>query len=219
MRKLKYTIFALVLLFAEIQLSSLALAEVNDAFYFLDSANVLSEPTKIEIYNANQFLTEQCGAQIAIVVLEDISGASIGKYATGMGDLWGVGERGFLLLITTSNNDHHAYVGKELKDAFPSEILQQMTDEYLEPDLLAGNCDAAVRKYFEAVFSRLAGHFGLDAAGVINRSMGEARDRAAEPAAGFKGAIPLAVGIILILLICAVYVVFRRASQMKRGRQ
>ena len=161
MRKL-FSCVAVALVFAS------ALAAPGNAFYFLDSAGVLGEETKSEIYAANQLLEEACGAQIAIVALEDISGASIEKYATGMRDLWGVGDiekqNGFLLLITVANREYCAIAGRGLESVLPKDEIARLLDAYFVPDFMEGDCDAGVRKMFAAVFERIAEFYGLEAA-------------------------------------------------------
>lgn len=170
MNKLRICLLVMILLLLQMSMSMIALTEINSAFYFLDPANVLSEVTKLEIYNSNLQLLQFCDAQITMVVLEDISGGNIGKYATGMGDLWGVGENGFLLLITISNNEYHAFVGENLQGAFPKNVLQELYTRYLEPNLYAGNYDAAVQGVFEAVYARIAQHYNSDTTPIYDAS-------------------------------------------------
>ena len=163
MRKRKYFVYAAVMLvLVRFCLSAPALTEMKNTLCFVDSANVLSEATKMEIYNSNRKLSKLCDAQIAVVVLEDIADGNIGKYALGMGDLWGVGENGFLLLLTISNNDYHAYTGEGLAKIFPESTLQEMFSEHLEPNLFEGDYDAAVRGFFEDAFVRVARHYDLE---------------------------------------------------------
>ena len=147
---------------------ALTLAAPSNAFYFLDPAGVLREETKRNIYAANQLLEEACGAQIAIVVLEDIGGASIEKYATSMRDLWGVGDaekkNGFLLLVTVANEEYYTAIGHGLESIFPQDEITRLLDEYFVPEFTAGDCDAGVQKLFGAVFGRVADFYGLEVA-------------------------------------------------------
>ena len=129
-------------------------------FYYLDNANVLSEKLEGEIFFANKLLYDACGAQIVVVTVDSTGRDAIDDYAYELFNSWGIGDaakdNGFLLLLAIQDEDYYALCGAGLQSKFTSGSLKQYFDQYLETDFAAGRYDAGVKKFFEAVFSRVA---------------------------------------------------------------
>lgn len=138
----------------------------NDDFYYLDDANVLSRETEGEIYFCNSQLYDACGAQICIVAMKTINGASTEEYAYELANSWGIGSsdknNGFLLLMAIKEDDYYAIAGSGLQKIFPASVIKDYYDLYLEDDFAAKNYDAGARKFFEAVFNKVVDFYNLD---------------------------------------------------------
>lgn len=165
MKKLRILLVALLLALTPCCALAREIVEPGEDFYYLDEANVLSEATEGEIFFCNQLLSEECGAQIVVVALRDIGGADIYEYAMELGNEWGIGsgeaQNGFLLLMTIDEEDYYALAGPELARIFPASTLNRMYEDELEEDFAAGRYDAGARKFFEAVFERVADFYNL----------------------------------------------------------
>ena len=221
MKKFLLCVLALALLLAPAGALAYSIVKPGEDFYYLDQANVLSEATEGEIYFANQLLAEACGAQIVIAAMNDIGSANIVDYATDMGDAWGVGDaekqNGFLLLMTISDENYYAVTGRGLYGIFPASTLNDLFDRYLEPDFAVGNYDAGAKKFFEAVFTRIADYYNLEitpqdgvdayeayiATGASSASFGGARGRGNEEYVvdTYNPMIESAVTVIVVLLL------------------
>lgn len=164
----------------------------NADFYYLDTANVLSEETEGVIYFSNRLLEEACGAQIVVAALDNIGGADIYDYAVEMGNSWGIGSarenNGFLLLMAIREDDYYAVTGSGLSGIFPASVLKEYYDRYLEGDFAAKDYDAGARAFFEAVFAKVADYYNAD----VSVADGERAYRdyrsANRSAAGYGGA-------------------------------
>lgn len=129
-------------------------------FYYLDNANVLSEDLKGEIFFANKLLYDACGAQIVVVTVDSTGRDAIDDYAYELFNSWGIGDaaknNGFLLLLAINDDDYYARTGSGLDRRFSASTIKEYYDNYLERDFAAKRYEAGVRKFFEAVFARIA---------------------------------------------------------------
>ena len=191
-RKLLCTL-ALALLVALCLCPGLAARRVvqpGEDYFYLDTANVLSRETEGEIYFCNRLLEEACGAQIVVAALDSIDGADSFEYAVEMANSWGIGSskenNGFLLLMAIEEDDYYAVAGSGLQRIFPASVLKEYYDEYLGPDFSAKNYDAGARKFFEAVFAKIADYYNADV--TVQDGVREYERFAATGASSFGGA-------------------------------
>lgn len=193
MKRFLACLLAALMLIAPVGALAANVVKAGEDFYYLDQANVLSEATEGEIYFANQLLAEACGAQIVIAALNDIGRADIADYAADMGDDWGIGDaseqNGFLLLMTISDENYYAITGRGLYGIFPASTLNQLFDRYLETDFAKGDYDAGARKFFEAVYERIADYYNLTITPQDGVEAYQAYLNSGEAASGFGGAI------------------------------
>lgn len=131
----------------------------ND-FYYLDNANVLSEALEGEIFFSNKLLYDACGAQIVVVTVDTTGREAIDDYTYDLGNSWGIGDtakkNGFVLLLAIEDDDYYALPGPGLDSRFSAGTIKSYYDQYLEADFAAKNYEAGVKKFFEAVFARIA---------------------------------------------------------------
>ena len=189
-----------VLLAAAILLALLcapALAKVVSAgtdFYYLDNANVLSEAVEGEIFFANKLLYDACGAQIVVVTVDSTGNAAIDDYAYDLFNSWGIGDaaknNGFLLLLAIEDDDYYARTGSGLDSKLSGGTIKSYYDEYLEADFAAKNYEAGVKKFFEAVFERIATTYSADVTvedGIAMYRDYVAQNEAAQGYGGYNG--------------------------------
>ena len=164
----RFLALALAILLALGCTSALAATRVvkpGDDFYYLDTADVLSEATEGEIYFSNVRLYEACGAQIVVAALDSIGSADIYDYASEMFDSWGIGSskenNGLLLLMAVKEGQYYVLPGFGIEGIFSASVLKQMYDDYLQTDFAAGRYDAGARKFFEAAFEKIADYYNL----------------------------------------------------------
>lgn len=158
-------LLALVLMLSAVPALA-AVPSPSEEFYYLDGANVLSEATEGEIFFSNQLLEKACGAQIVVVTTDSTRPQAIDDYAYDLFNKWGIGDKdklnGFLLVMAIGDEDYYAVCGSSLQPKFSSSSLKQYFDDYLETDFAAGRYDAGAKKFFEAVFKRVANTYNAD---------------------------------------------------------
>ena len=174
-----------------------ALAKVVSAgsdFYYLDNANVLSEALEGEIYFSNKLLYEACGAQFVVVTVDSTGRESIDDYAYDLFNDWGIGDasknNGFLLLLAIGDDDYYALPGSGLNSRFSAGTIKGYYDQYLEEDFAAKNYESGVKKFFEAVFTRIADIYNADvttAQGIADYQAYTAANSTAANYGGYNG--------------------------------
>ena len=129
-------------------------------FYYLDRADVLSEALEAEIFFSNQLLDQACGAQVVVVTVDSTGDMPIGEYARTLFRKWRIGDpkrdNGFLLLMAIQDADYYAFCGTGLQRTFTADALKLCYEQYLEDDFAAGDYEAGARRFFEAIFDRVA---------------------------------------------------------------
>ncbi|MBR6221600.1 MAG: TPM domain-containing protein [Clostridia bacterium] len=187
----------LVLLAALALFCAPALAKVvspGPDFYYLDNADVLSEALEGEIFFCNKLLYDACGAQIVVVTVDTTKREAIDDYAYDLFNSWGIGDaaknNGFLLLLAIGDDDYYARTGSGLDSKFSASTIKRYYDEYLETDFAAKRYEAGVKKFFEAVFQRIADTYGADvtvADGIAAYEDYVAQNSAAQGYGGYNG--------------------------------
>ncbi len=131
----------------------------GDGQYVLDSAGVLSSETEKEIESKNKTLFRDSGGEIVIAAVDFLDGEDIDDYAYDMFNLWGIGSKernnGLLLVMAIAEEDYYCIPGYGIEDYFTGSHLQDMLDEYVEPDFAKGDYDAAAKKFFAAAYEEL----------------------------------------------------------------
>ena len=146
--------------------SALAVVQPGEDFYYLDTANVLSEEAEGTIYFCNQLLAEGCGGEIVVAALDSIGNADIYDYAYEMINEWRIGSpeenNGFLLLMAIEEDNYYAITGPGVENIFSSSEIKKLYDRYLEADFAAKNYEAGALKFFEAVLEKYIDRYNLD---------------------------------------------------------
>ncbi|BDF69880.1 hypothetical protein CE91St41_08610 [Oscillospiraceae bacterium] len=135
---------------------ALAVVEPTPAFYVADYADVISQDTEDHIVSANETLEAATGAQIVVVAVDFMDGMSSGDYAMAVAEAWGgVGDaqlnNGFILAFAVGENKVRAMAGSGLEKVLTASKLEGYLEDYFYDDYDAGNYDAAVLAFFDAI--------------------------------------------------------------------
>lgn len=218
-RLMRIALLALLLLALACGTATAKVVSAGKDFYYLDQANVLSEALEGEIFFSNQLLDRACGAQVVVVTVETTGSASIDDYAVELFNRWGIGDskrdNGFLLLLAIKDEDYYAIPGAGLQGKLSAGTLKQLYEQYLEDDFAAGNYESGARRFFEAVFDRVAGAYSANV--TVQQGIAAYERYIAEHSAagGFGGAgtghgASRGPGLLRILMILlAIYMVIR----------
>ncbi len=162
-----YRLCTLVLALALCVLPLAAAPDVPDPtadFYVGDFANVLSSDLEQYIIEQNQSLSASTGAQIVVVTVDFLDGYDIADYAVTLFNDWGIGSaeenNGYLILLAISDENYYSVPGQGIEDVFTGGTIDDLQWNYLEEDFAAGDYDAGVRSYFDAVLDVFEEQYG-----------------------------------------------------------
>ena len=108
--------------------------------YVNDFATVIDAGTKDQIGRLCTEVDRETHAQIAIVTVRTLSGASIEDYALRLFNEWGIGykqdNRGLLILLSMTEHKYRIQVGRGFEPLFPNERVAKIGARMI-PDLKA----------------------------------------------------------------------------------
>lgn len=119
--------------------------------------------------------------QIVIVIMNNLSGYEPAVYATELGEKWGVGgsakfDNGIVILVSLGNENENRKafiaIGRGLEGAIPDMTAGYIFDEYLVPNLKAGNFYQAFDQSTTALIRAAAGEYKAPP-GYSNRKKGK----------------------------------------------
>jgi uncharacterized protein len=102
--------------------------------------------------------------QIVIVILHDLKGYEPAPFATELGEKWGVGgqskfDNGIVILVSMEPRKAFIAIGRGLEGAIPDMTAGYIYDEYLVPNLKAGNFYQAFDQATTALIQAAAGEY------------------------------------------------------------
>lgn len=149
--KIWLTLFFTVL---QISLASMAFAAPNippaptTSIYVQDYANVLSPQTENYINTLGADLDKKTTAQITVVTIPSLDGASLDDYALDLFRTWGIGDKtknnGVLILIAVNDRKSRIEVGYGLEGALNDGLTGSIQDQYMIPYFKNNNYDQGV---------------------------------------------------------------------------
>ncbi len=105
---------------------------------------------------------DSTGIQMAIITLRDLGGQDKFDYGQGLGNCWGVGEKGvdngLLLIVSFEDRTARIHTGKKTEIYLTDATSGQLLDDVLVPNLQAGTPSKGIRETVDAIIS----HIGWD---------------------------------------------------------
>lgn len=139
--------------------------------------------------------------QITVVILNSLGGYEAAEFATELGEKWGVGgaqfDNGIVILVSmgseTEKRKAFIAVGRGMEGAIPDMTAGYIYDEYLVPNLQAGNFYRAFDQATDVLIQAAAGEY---------KAPQGYRDRGKNPGISFSKII---VGLIILFIILRMF--------------
>jgi len=157
-------------IFCLLPVHALNVVQPTEMFYVNDTANVVSQDVENHIVNYNDVLFEETGAQLVIVTVDFLNGASINDYAYELFNQWRIGTNGngILVLLAIGEEDYYCMTGTAISEIISDSSLSSMLQTYLEPDFASGDYSNGVYKIFNALYEKLENYYGFTYQGSSN---------------------------------------------------
>ena len=140
-------------------------AKPTSSLYIQDYAHVLDEKTKATINAYSGALAIKTKAQVVVVTVPSLDGASPQEYALGILRTWGIGDKeknnGVLMLIAVRDKKSRIEVGYGLEGALPDGLTGRIQDKYMLPYFKKGDYNNGVMQGYSALLSTILKEYQL----------------------------------------------------------
>ena len=160
---IKKILLGLVLLLIPIKVNA-KITPTNE-FYVNDYANILSKSTEERIINLNKKLYAKTGAQIDIVIINDLGGDSIENVANTTFNDFQIGSKdnnGLLILFAKNDRKVRVEVGYGLEGTLNDGKVGRMMDQYMIPLFKEDKFAEGLENGFNAFFNYLLDYYDID---------------------------------------------------------
>lgn len=159
-------LLVLLLSVAVVSAFAMEIPKPTSVFYVNDFAHLLDEETEKYIEDVNVQLYEATGAQVVVVTLPSLNGASLEEFSTALFREYGIGSReknnGVLLLLALEEREFRIEVGYGLEGALNDAKTGRIQDEYIIPYLKEDKWNEGIRNGFDAILQEVKKEYQVD---------------------------------------------------------
>ncbi len=123
--------------------------------YVQDTAKVLKDETVKTINQYGKALDKKTKAQIVVVTIPTLEGASLEEYSLAIFRGWGIGDKklnnGVLMLVVTKDRKSRLEIGYGLEGALPDGKTGRIQDKYMVPYFRNNDFDAGILNGYKAL--------------------------------------------------------------------
>ena len=155
---------AIFLIFAfSHQAEAASIPDPTGDIYVQDKAGVLTASEKNELIRLGRALEDGTTAQIAVLTIDSLEGASRQEYAYEAFKKYQLGseeeDNGVLILLAMEDRGIQIEVGYGLEGALPDGKVGRILDEYAVPYLQAGQPGQAIVQTYKALYTETAAEY------------------------------------------------------------
>jgi uncharacterized protein len=125
------------------------------SIYVQDLAGILDSETKTKINSLGSKLAATTKAQVVVLTVKSIEGASLDEYALEVLRRWGIGDKqlnnGVLILVAVNDRQSRIEVGYGLEGPLNDAKTGAIQDEYMIPYFAAGDYNKGIWNGYQAL--------------------------------------------------------------------
>lgn len=137
----------------------------NAAFYVNDTADLMDDEEENYIIAASEDLYSKTGAQVVVVTVKSLEGASIEEYATELFRSYGIGDaeknNGVLFLLSLDDRECRIEVGYGLEGAINDAKAGRIMDKYMIPYFKEGKWGEGIVNGADAIFDEICTEYDV----------------------------------------------------------
>lgn len=158
-------LIALTLIMQSVASASPAIPDKpTNSIYVQDHAGVLTSSTKKQLNALGEQLQQKTKAQVVIVTVKSLGGASPEEFALEIMRKWGVGDsklnNGVVLLVATQDRKSRIEVGYGLEGALPDAKTGRIQDAYMIPSFRNNDYEKGIVNGYVALLQEVAKEYG-----------------------------------------------------------
>ena len=143
---------------------AVAIPDATGDIYVQDKAGLLSPSEKSELIRLGRALEDGTTAQIAVLTIDSLEGASRQEYAYVAFKKYQLGsgeeDNGVLILLAMEDREIQVEVGYGLEGALPDGKVGRILDLYAVPYLQEGQPGQAIVQTYKALYNETAAEYG-----------------------------------------------------------
>jgi len=140
----------------------LALPSPNPGYRVLDQANILSDGTRSRLETLSREVDRATTAEIAVVTVSSLDGASIEQYANQLFNEWGIGKRGVnngvLILVAPNERRIRIEVGYGIEPLLSDGLCGDIIADYAVPAFKEGDFENGIVTSAEEIARVIRAH-------------------------------------------------------------
>ncbi len=165
MKKGFFLFLLLIVLTFNTKVFAFEIVKPTSDFYVNDYANILSSDTKKYIMDNSINLNNKTGAQIVVVTVNNLDGASIEDYSLEVARKFEIGDKeknnGILLIVSKEDREIRIEVGYGLEGLINDAKAGRLLDDYAIPYLRDNNWDTGILNEYKAIYKELNNYYEL----------------------------------------------------------
>ncbi len=134
--------------------------------YIQDYASVLKPETKQQLNTLGRTLEKKTQAQLVVVTVPSLNGASLEDYSLSLFRSWGIGAKnknnGVLLLVAVKDRKSRIEVGYGLEGLLPDGKTGRIQDQYMLPYFKQGRYNDGIKNAYVVLAQVIAKDAGVD---------------------------------------------------------
>lgn len=136
----------------------------TDLMYVNDYAAAIDDDVKNEIISLGQELQKKTTAQVVVVVIKSLKGEKIDKYANGLFNKWGIGQKdtnnGLLIVAAIDDRKWRVEVGSGLEKVITDKYSSDVMNDVAKPLFKEGQYGQGLSKVYSIFAAAIANNYG-----------------------------------------------------------
>jgi uncharacterized membrane protein YgcG len=188
-----------------------------------DEAGIIDPQTESELAGALTELQRSTGAEVVVVTLKSLQGASIETWGDVLGESWSIGrsggkDKGALLIVAPNDRKVRIAVGYGLGDRLSDGAAVAIVSDVILPSFRRGDFTAGIRSGVDSIAAKIEGR-AVATTLAVERSPSPAVTTSPSRGAGSSSstAMVVAIGLVIVPALFLIVLIMRKLGDTRSG--